>query len=1225
MRNISQSWLNRKLCLIMRVSFLLLLTTFMLSGVLIADKVNSQSVSKLEFNNIGKFSISVGFQTSTLGEVLDLIEQQTRITFSYATALRVLPVGNLNYNNADLATILQQIQNEVHVDFVQVDGMIAVTPVKQTMKALPIVYASVDGSIAEQQSRNLVDGSNLRVREIPQTNQVGVIRGRVVDARNDDALAGASIFIQSLARGAVANAEGEFDMAAVPVGTYTMVVSFIGYRRQDVEVVVTSGQTTEIEIRMLAASTSLQEVEIVSTGYQLIPRERATGSFSIVSSELVENQVSTGILDRLIGNVSGMVFTNHAGTRDAIQIRGRNTIFANANPLIVLDGFPYDGDINNINPNDVLNVTVLKDAAAASIWGSRASNGVIVIETKRSRLNQPLQASISSSTTIGEVPDLYFQPKVSSAEYIEIEEWLFNEGYYNTAMNSIARTPLTPAVEIMRKRRDGIITNDEAEQQLNVLRGLDIRDDFTKYLYQNSVFQQISMNVGGGGSNYTYYLSAGVDNNKTNLIRNDYQRISLNSRNTFSPIDNLTLSANFIYTQTSTSNNNVGHSGIFSRPGNQIYPYARLVDDNGNSLPIVKNHSYEWIISPQNNHLLDWQYRPIDELYLADDVTNVFDTRIQTSANYKFTDWLEGEISQQFQKSTSHQRNHKSIETYEMRDLINAYTRQNPDGTLIRPLPLGGSLLNTDRILTSNTFRSNIRINKDIFENDRINGIAGFEVRDVVSDFRSNILYGYNDDYGTSVAAIDFDTFHPRYPTGSGRITNTQSITESTNRFISYYSNLSYSHDNKYVLSLSARKDASNLFGVRTNQKGVPLWSAGLSWDISREDFYNFDLIPYLKIRSTYGYNGNTYNDISAYLSAFYLTSSLSGLRGALIQNPPYPDLRWERVKLTNFALEFGSINNRITGNIEYYTKRGVDIIGAYSVAPMATIGTGTVQRNVAETKGSGLDVTLNTINIDRAIKWTSTIFVSTVKDQVTKYDVPTSAAALVGSNQPGNWSVGFLYPVIGRPVYTVYSYRWAGLNPQTGDPQGYLNGEVSSDYTSILNTTTVDELIYHGSASPTNFGSIRNTVTWKSLSVSANITYKFGYFFRKQSINYSGATFWSNQHGDYSNRWQQQGDENFTNVPSRPQLPMVANRDNLYLRSEIHVQKGDHIRLQDVRFTYDLSDQLRTITPINRLQVYAHANNLGLIWTANEFGIDPDSQIIPTPRSISFGVKMDF
>ena len=638
MINISQSWLNRKLRLIMRVTFLLLLTTFMLSGVLIADKVNSQSVSKLDFTSIGEFSVSVGFQNSTLGEVLDLIEQQTLITFSYATALRVLPVSNLNYKNAELAKILEQIQNELQVDFIQVDGMIAVTPIKQTLKALPVVFASVDGTIAEQQTRNMIDGSNLRVRDIPQTNQVGTIRGRVVDARNDDALAGASVFIQSLNRGAVANVEGEFEIASVPVGNHTMTVSFIGYRRQEVEIRVTTSQTTEIEVRMQPASTSLQEVEVVSTGYQQIPRERATGSFAVVSSEIVENQVSTGILERLVGNVSGMVFSNHAGTRDAIQIRGRNTIFANSNPLIVVDGFPYDGDINNINPNDVLNVTVLKDAAAASIWGARASNGVIVIETKKSGFNQPLKISVSSNTTYGEKPDLYFNPRVSSAEYIEIEQWLFDGGYYNTAISSVARTPLTPAVEIMRKRRDGIISNEVAEQQLNELRGFDIRDDFTKYLYQNSVFQQVSMNVGGGGSNYTYYLSAGIDDNKSNLVRNDYQRISLNSRNTFSPINNLTLSANFIYTQTATSNNNPGHSGIFSRPGNQIYPYARLVDDNGNSLPIVKNYSYDWIISPQNDHLLDWQYRPIDELYLADDVTNVFDTRIQTSANYKFAD-----------------------------------------------------------------------------------------------------------------------------------------------------------------------------------------------------------------------------------------------------------------------------------------------------------------------------------------------------------------------------------------------------------------------------------------------------------------------------------------------------------------------------------------------------------------------------------------------------------
>jgi hypothetical protein len=234
----------------------------------------------------------------------------------------------------------------------------------------------------------------------------------------------------------------------------------------------------------------------------------------------------------------------------------------------------------------------------------------------------------------------------------------------------------------------------------------------------------------------------------------------------------------------------------------------------------------------------------------------------------------------------------------------------------------------------------------------------------------------------------------------------------------------------------------------------------------------------------------------------------------------------------------------------------------------------------------------------------------------------PTSGSDYVGLNTT---------PIIGKPYYKIYSYAWGGLDPNTGDPLGFVHGKLSKDYNSIINGTSPDSIVYNGSTTPTYFGALRNTFSWKNLSLSVNISYKAGYYFIRNSITSYGDLFryWRG-HSDYSKRWQQPGDELHTDVPSLvyTNYPQFGNRENFYLRSSTLVEKGDHVGLEDINLSYSIRKENAKRLPFREINLYAYVRNMNvLLWKANKRGVDPRfNNAIDRPRppiSLSFGANI--
>jgi TonB-linked SusC/RagA family outer membrane protein len=1038
------------------------------------------------------------------------------------------------------------------------------------------------------------------------------VHGRVVNEKGEP-VEGATVTVKGTKNATATDTNGEFTLKNVDENA-TLV--FTSVNMEPFELKVNGKMSLLVNLKTKVATLANTTVEI-NTGYQLLPKERATGSFNFINSKTFNEQVGTSVLGRLeaIGN---SVLVDRKTGNPGILIRGLSTIQGPKDPLIIVDNFPYDGDFNNINPNDVESITILKDAAAASVWGTKAGNGVIVITTKKGKFNQPLSVEFNSNITIGDKSDLSYIKQISSSDLINTEIFLYSKGYYDNLFTNNSQPAISPVVEILKRRALGQITTGDSASQIDALRGLDIRNDFNNYFYKKSVNQQYAINLRGGSNNVSWIMSAGYDKNLTDLNAK-YNRLNLRLENAYRPLKNLQITAGLYFTQ---SKNIAGKSGYFdlSTNGNKLPVYTKLADANGDPLPVMKDYRQVYIDTAGAGKLLNWNYYPLDDYRHVSNTTTTQDILAKAGIEYKLFSWLSLNTIYQYEKQQVNGRILNDQQSYVARDLVNRFSQLNrTTGIVTYKIPNGAILDNSNSTLISHQARGQINFSKT-WGSHSVNAVAGGELRKTDISGYSFRTYGYNDDILTS-GNVDLTTIYPTFVTGGTQlIPNLNGFSGTMNCFVSMYANVAYSFRNKYTISGSGRRDASNLFGVNTNNKWTPLWSSGLAWNISDEPFYHFSTVPYLRVRATYGFSGNVDQSKSAVTVLSYSgTSVFTQAPIATVSRYNNPELRWEKIGELNIGLDFKSNNNRLLGSLEYFHKNGIDLYGNSPLDYTAGLGVSSIVKNVANMKGNGFDLELNCINIKKPMIWTTNLNFSYYRDVINNYYLTSKQGSnYISGSQPN------ISGIVGKPVYSIFSYKWAGLDPLTGDPQGYLNKQISKDYTNLVGKlTTVDSLMYNGPALPTFFGSFNNTFSLKGISLTASIVYKFDYFFRRESISYSSLFVARSGHSDFAKRWQNPGDELITNVPSMI-YPAITNRDAFYSGSETLVEKGDNIRLQYILLSYELNKKQIRQLPFAKLQLYFNINNPGILWRANKLRIDPDypSSVIPPSKSYSIGLR---
>ncbi|MGN6494220.1 MAG: SusC/RagA family TonB-linked outer membrane protein, partial [Agriterribacter sp.] len=907
------------------------------------------------------------------------------------------------------------------------------------------------------------------------------------------------------------------------------------------------------------------------------------------------------------------------------NVRGLSSINGPLDPLIVLDNFPYEGSIGNINPADIESVTILKDAAATSIWGTRAGNGVIVITTKKGRLNQPVRIQLSAATIITAKPDLFALPTMDNGDYLKVEEMLFQNGYFDALLSAPGFPAVTPAVEILDARRAGKISATDSATAMNNLAATDARDQFLHHVYQKAITQQYNLQLSGGSGNIAWLVSGSLDR-AMGQTADKWQRASVHFENTYKPLKALTVNLGVYYSQTSTSNGKPAYGNLLV--SGRAVPYLRLAGDAGQPLAVATAYRPGFTDTAGGGALLDWNYYPLTDYQHNTTKTGLRDLLTKISLRYQVLPGLSLEGIYQLEEQRTDGRNLQSLESYGARSFINLFSSIDPaTGLVTYGVPMGAINTISAASVQSHNARATVQYQYRSASHS-IAALAGAEFRQ--TRFRENgyTVYGY-DDNQLSFSNTNFTQPQPTYFGGYSMIPSGISFEDKLQRFVSYFGNFAYTFRDKYILSGSARKDASNVFGVNSNQKWrPPFWSLGLAWNLSDEDWYRSNFLPSLKLRATYGFSGNVDLARAASTTMIYQGPNyLSNLTQGLITQFANPDLRWEKVGQYNIGVDFRSRGDILTGSLEWYTKRGTDLYGPEMIDYTAGLGQPTVVRNAASMRGQGIDLSLNTLNINRALKWQTHWLFNFNTGKTTKY-------YLAGTSLTAGYFVGLgngrsIATIEGKPLYALISYKYGGLDGE-GNPLGYYNGELSTDYRRINRAEAKfkdsSNLVFHGPGMPPLWGSVGNSVSYRGFTLFVNLTYKLGYYLRKPTLSYEALFSQGVGHPDFALRWQKPGDEKTTHVPAMIYPATMPFRDQFFGSSEVNTFKGDHLRLQFINLSYDWQPHFKKSLALQSLKLFVNAANLGVLWRANPYGIDPDApSSVPTPRSWTLGLTATF
>lgn len=1042
----------------------------------------------------------------------------------------------------------------------------------------------------------------------------GQIQGTVIDHNSNKPISGAIVMLSNSGMRTLTDSLGIFKFITTGSAD-SLKVAVLGYQSfEDYVVAPYRG------VIRLQRSTNIIEHVVVSTGYYQISKERSTGSFATVNEELFNRSTSPNVLDRLEGVVPGLLFDKRnvapesSSSRTALRIRGESTLFSNNEPLIVLDNFPYEGDLSAINPDIIENVTVLRDAAAASIWGARAGNGVIVITTKKGRYNQDMRISWDSNIRLSGKPDLMDNPNfLPGSSYMEAEKYFFDQGLYGPLERNLNQPPLSPYIEYLIALREEEIDQNEFDMNIERLESTDIRREAGNYLYRTSIMHRHSITVRGGMQLYTYAFNVGYQDELQHVKHNGGNRFNINADNSFKIKPWLQFATSLSYSKNNSTNNGIGLVAL------NAFPYSRLKEDDGTSSPFFNTYRQRFIENPPAAIVRDWNYRPLDDIQFNTNVANLQEIRLHGEAQVTLLqNRLNLSIKYQYRDNMNTQHVTNDVESFYIRNLLNRFTQ--PNG--VSSFPEGGQLRTTVNGIKEHNGRAQMNFNQTWKEEHEVFAIAGAEVRQHRGNRNISTLYAYDPEFLTTNSRIDYFTRFNVLPRGTALIpVPLNSLEESTDRFISYFSNMSYTFKQRYTLSSSIRTDASNLFGVKTNQKWVPLWSVGGLWHVHKERFFPSELLSKLTIKATYGHSGNVNDNVSAFITANYLTSGLTGLRYANIRTPGNPQMRWEKVTIKNLGIDFELPEKRVVGSVDFYVKNGTDLFGDVFLDPSNGIAANSLLRNhvnYASTRTKGFDIELQTINTTGKWTWISNMYVSYASDKVTNYDqsIPVSGTNYFSVRIP---------PKVGVSMNSLYTYPVLPLDPQTGDPLVTVDGELSTDYGRFYQATTLDDLVLHGSRVPKYSGAVRNSLSVRGFTVSANIIWKAGYYFLRSSIDYNRLFAKTHMHADFEDRWQKPGDEHSTSVPSQPDVLNVY-RDEVYLNSASLVENGSHIRLKDINVSYKFQHGWVGAKEAN---LFFMANDLGIIYRKNKKGIDPDYRLntfsYRIPPVYSLGVKLLF
>ncbi|MEJ2882361.1 SusC/RagA family TonB-linked outer membrane protein [Pedobacter sp. GR22-6] len=1132
----------------------------------------------IQANAAGSYAqkVTLNEKGATLGNVIDKIRALTGYDFVFNSKdVENAKKVTINLKNVELEEALKVLFSNQNFRYSITDRFIVVERVQPSiMDQLRAAFVNID------------------------------VRGRVVDSLGSP-LPGATVVVKGQKQGVRTGSDGSFFLQNVEENA-VLVITYTGFVTKELSAAKDLGV-----IRMQMDVGKLNEVEVVvNTGYQRIKPEQSTGAVSQIGTKEYEARISTNFLDGLVNRLPGLMINNNVQftstlpgsttttSRSLFNIRGISTMSANQTPLIVVDGYPTDLTLDMIDPNEIKSVTILKDAAAATVYGVRASNGVIVIERKQAKAGL---AQFTFRTTLGVTPKENYSHYrwAKDASAINVGYWaatqaanVNNQSYGLLFSGAQGRINRSPVYYVLAQAAGNMITADQAANTLAEMSSYDNLEDYSDLFLRNAVTRTHNFNVSGGNDNALYYITANYTGNLQSQLKNDDNRFSLSGRTTLKLSKKLSLELTTDYQE--QRSNSAPVPGV-----NSAAPFERYQDVNGNPAPMIGSS----IAVPFNNFIMsqgfqDNMYYPLIDFNEITDKTRTINNRITANFRYGLGAGFDLSFGGIYETSRSNSDHLANQESSEVKQAINAYTIKNADGTMKYSIPFGSFLRQQNGSTSSYTARAQLNYNKVIGDHS-FNAILGAEMRSLKSQSNLTSAFGYNDEtlalQGVDFGLINLGSTTVRgtqitSPSYTGLINNFFNQQSAEDRFLSGYSNIVYSYQNKYSITGSIRIDQSNLFGTNPKYKYKPLWSLGAAWNIHREDFMeDIAWINLLKLRAAYGFNGNVAKlSLPQVIAKSTVNPYIPANNQPLgLQSYANSSLRWEQTRNFNVGLDFDIFKN-VTGTVDYYQKNSTDLLGNVLIDP--TLGISPTLINQANIRNKGLEFSLHADWIStNNFNWNTGIVVSRNTSKVLevyrKGDYTPTALLNLGY-------------VKDFPVGAMFGYDYAGLDnagyPLVRDPQGNLlatNINSAGNATAAALASETSGLTHYlGSSIPTINGGLSNRVDVGSFYVFAMINYYGGFKVRVPRPSPSASRALEGS-GNY---WKAPGDEMNTDVQSLAAFLSSANSNNVYNWSEQSVVHGDYITLGDLTLSYNL-DKVNFIKSagFKNFEIKAQASNL--------------------------------
>jgi TonB-linked SusC/RagA family outer membrane protein len=1080
---------------------------------------------------------------------------------------------NLKMADVTIRDVFREIERQSDYDFFYNDQYIDLnSKVSVNEESEPVSEVLNDLLKGTELTYKLIEGNLIVITPIPQQK---AISGMVVDETGSP-LPSVIIRLKGTNNVTTSEIDGLFKINA-GIGD-TLVFTFVGYTTKELAV---SGST--ITVQLIPELKLLDEV--VVTGYQTISKERATGAITKVSS--------TDWADKRLSSVSSIMEGKIAGYNDGL-IRGVTTMNGDAMPLYVIDGFPvedtrysYTGSLEesipSLNIEDIESITVLKDAAAASIYGARAANGVVVIVTKKAAKGTP---TVSFSNTWTLTPVNNYKGNLADASTIVDLETEWAETNPNLTLSTAATyaqnyldNSVYPSsgIKAWLNYYAGNITQNELQSTLADLssKGYRYFDDVAKYGKRDAFTQQYNASVGKATDKNSFQASLTYKNNRLEDKYSENESYGINLNNTTNIRDWLQLD---LGTYTNIADGSTQTFDLLS-PGYNYLAYDGLVDDNGDAITNTAADRYS--LDDQNTlttyGLYSMDITPLDEISKNIAKTKDFSNRTYVRAVIKFNDWLKYSVAFQNEYGNYDYSLISDKNSYSTRSLVNEFASYNyTTGKTVFNIPYGDIYTNRVNKTNAYNFRQQFDFNKKFKDVHEITAIAGFEVRNNEVEYNANKLFNYDPEmlsYSTIDEASLINTYY--YGVYSyGYISNAEYKyqRELINRYVSLYGNAAYTYKNTYTLTGSLRWDRSNLWGTNSKYQNKPTWSVGAVWNLDKEPFLNIPYVNMLKLRTSYGIGGNIAKNSAPYLTANYYTSSTVGGTYAVVSGRPNPKLCWEKTITTNVGVDFALFDNKLSGSVDVYNKQGKDLLANTMGVPTEGFGYNTYTINNGKMTNKGFEISLN-------------------GDAIKSKDFGLKLSALFGYNKNKVTYVNveapvyFLqldypeaYPRIGNPYNSIYGYKWAGLS-STGLPQVYDADGNAVTY----QPTDLDDIKYFGSSVPKYNGSFNIDVIYKQWSLSMLFVYEGGHKLRNTFLpflsnsysytTYSDVTSFSGKiNRNITKRWKQTGDEAHTNIPRAvfaEDSDFSEDLYTIYSMADINILDATNIRLSNISLNY--------------------------------------------------------